>query len=179
MTQLERNAVIWSSLDQPGRGLEYCWFSPKTALGTILRLDEQQLAFQLGYQLAWNERYELQEAALSVYRNGESKNLVLNSESIKKYSGCQNCQDIDIWPTPLTNSLTLKRLNLEIGGRSEIDVLWIEAPSLSYQKRRQIYTRVDTLRYFFESPEENFRATITLDDDGFVRHYPELFERRF
>lgn len=85
--------------------------------------------------------------------------------------------DIDITATPATNALPIRRLKLAVGGHSDVEVAWVQVPSLDVGVGRQRYTRVGPRAYCFESRDRDFRRTITVDDDGFVLSYPGLFER--
>ncbi|WP_424448326.1 putative glycolipid-binding domain-containing protein [Microbacterium arborescens] len=85
--------------------------------------------------------------------------------------------DIDITATPATNALPIRRLKLTVGGHADVEVAWVQVPSLDVGLGRQRYTRVGPRAYCFESRDRDFRRTITVDDDGFVLSYPGLFER--
>ena len=55
---------------------------------------------------------------------------------------------------------------------------WVSAPDLTVVAKPQAYTRLQERIYLFESLDETgFKATLPVDDDGFVTDYPELFRR--
>lgn len=85
--------------------------------------------------------------------------------------------DVDITATPATNALPIRRLGLAVGSRADIEVAWVQVPSLEVRLGRQRYTRVGPRAYCFESRDREFRRTLTVDADGFVLSYPGLFER--
>ncbi|MFS0713385.1 putative glycolipid-binding domain-containing protein [Microbacterium sp. 2P01SA-2] len=85
--------------------------------------------------------------------------------------------DLDITATPATNALPIRRLRLAVGSRDDIEVAWVQVPSLEVRLSRQRYTRVGPRAYCFESRDHDFRRTLTVDEDGFVLSYPGLFER--
>ena len=85
--------------------------------------------------------------------------------------------DVDLWPTPFTNSLPVRRLRLSEGVAAEIRVIYVEAPDLSVSVKAQRYTRQGGGLYRFESPEDGFTSEIQLDEQDLVRVYPGLFER--
>ncbi|MET3469041.1 putative glycolipid-binding domain-containing protein [Microbacterium sp. 1262] len=85
--------------------------------------------------------------------------------------------DIDITATPATNALPIRRLGPAVGGRADVEVAWVQVPSLDVALGRQRYTRVGPRAYCFESRDRDFRRTLTVDDDGFVLSYPGVFER--
>jgi hypothetical protein len=85
--------------------------------------------------------------------------------------------DVDLWPTPFTNTLPVRRLRLAEGVAAEIRVLYVNAPDLSVSAQVQRYTRQGGGLYRFESLEDGFTSEIELDEQGLVRVYPGLFER--
>ena len=89
------------------------------------------------------------------------------------------CTDIDISCTPFTNTLPIRRLNLKIGESAEIQVLHVDCPQIRFEVSRQRYERLSESQYRFTSLENDFTAIITVDENGFVTDYPELFERKY
>lgn len=85
--------------------------------------------------------------------------------------------DIDLAFSPFTNTLPLRRLDLEIGASVEIVTAYVDAPSLQVMPDPQRYTRVAVDRYLYESLDSDFAREITVDPDGFVLDYPGLFVR--
>lgn len=89
----------------------------------------------------------------------------------------KNCTDIDISITPFTNSLPINRLRLDLNKPQPIEVLYIDVPENSIRASRQRYTRKSGTVYNFQTIPNDFEADIIVDNDGFVVHYPQLFER--
>lgn len=87
------------------------------------------------------------------------------------------CVDIDIAVTPFTNTLPIRRLDLDVGESTEITVAYITVPQLKLSPAAQRYTRLGRRSYRFESLESGFVANITVDDRGLVDDYPGLFRR--
>ena len=87
--------------------------------------------------------------------------------------------DVDLSGSPLTNTLPIRRLDLlkaEPGVAHRLSVAWVALPSLEVVQADQIYTPLDEGRIRFAN--ETFSADLVVDDDGFVRDYPELAKRR-
>ena len=87
--------------------------------------------------------------------------------------------DVDLSASPLFNTLPLRRLGLAgaaEGTARSITVAWVRVPSLEVMAAEQTYTVLGPERVRFAS--EGFTADVTLDQDGFVVHYPGLAERR-
>ncbi len=93
----------------------------------------------------------------------------------------EDCIDIDLAVTPFTNTLPIRRLNLDPGESREIVVAYIAAPALRVNRSRQRYTRLKPLedlnRYRYEGLDSGFQTLITVDHDGLVIDYPGLFKR--
>lgn len=172
--------AMWSSLDLPG--LECVWFEGRSATGTILRADERGSPYRVSYRFTWKGGFQPTQARIEVAQESEARALELAHDrawrdSQGELTSFEGCRDVDLWPTPLTNSLTIRRLDLAIDERAEVDVLWIEAPMLRLERVRQVYTRVDEHGYRFQSPASGFEAVLQCDEDGLVIEYPGLFRR--
>ena len=85
------------------------------------------------------------------------------------------CLDVDIWPTPLTNSLPLWRCEWTMGMPQGFAMAWIDADAMTVRRSEQIYTLLDDTHVRFQS--EDFERVITIDADRLVVDYPGLFER--
>lgn len=83
--------------------------------------------------------------------------------------------EIDIQATPLTNTLPIRRLDLAVGESADIDTAWIAVPALTVVRDPQRYTRVGERQWLYESRDSDFRAVLTVDDEGVVLDYPGLF----
>jgi len=89
----------------------------------------------------------------------------------------RGCVDGDIWPTPFTNTLPIRRLGLAVGERREIDVALIDGVDATVTRASQAYTRLDRSVFRFESVGSDFVADLTVDPTGLVLDYPGLFTR--
>ena len=89
-----------------------------------------------------------------------------------------NAIDIDLSITPFTNTLTIRRLNLQRGQSQEILAVYIQLPSLGITTDRQRYTCLEAgRRYRYESVDSDFTREIEVDAHGLVVTYPGLFRR--
>jgi hypothetical protein len=88
----------------------------------------------------------------------------------------RGCLDIDIWPTPLTNSLPLWRQSWADGDKRALVVAWIDADEMTVAARHQTYERLDLSHFRFSTPE-GFERVLSVDDVHLVVGYPGLFER--
>ncbi len=186
-------AVSWAPTWNPaaqGAGLEHLLLSPGSADGVVLAVDDAQGPFRLVYRLQWDAaNWRLRSAELSV-RIGPgagNRSLQLRTDGQGHWQDGQGkalgeldgCLDIDIWPTPFTNSFPIRRQPLRLGERREFLVAWVDGVDLGAVKpQRQAYTRLAERRYLFESLDgSGFSAELPVDAHGLVLDYPGLFRR--
>lgn len=93
------------------------------------------------------------------------------------HSELAGARDIDLAITPFTNTLPIRRLDLAIDDEGDVSAVYVSFPDLEVTLEEQRYTRLDEDLYLFESLDGDFTAEITVDLDGFVVDYPDLFER--
>lgn len=113
--------------------------------------------------------------ALLIERAGETSWRV-NGASRSDLDGCD---EVDLSITPFCNTLVIKRLGLDPGSVAEATTLYVAFPELTTVPSRQRYERLDatTVRYVDLGAFQGFEATLTLDEDGFVRTYEGLYDR--
>ena len=87
------------------------------------------------------------------------------------------CLDPDISMTPFTNTIAIRRLGSRVGEAAEIKVAYILVPELALRAAPQRYTHLSPRLWRFDGLDIDFAADITVDEDGFVVEYPELFRR--
>jgi uncharacterized protein len=85
------------------------------------------------------------------------------------------CIDVDISTTPLTNTLPVRRLRLAPGHSVEIQVGYVDVPSLVVRAVAQRYTRLDERTYRYSSG--SFAADVAFDQNDLVTDYLGLWER--
>jgi hypothetical protein len=86
-----------------------------------------------------------------------------------------DCIDVDISTTPLTNTLPVRRLRLAVGQSAEIQVGYVDVPTLTIRAVSQRYTRTDGRTYRYTSG--SFAADVIFDDDDLVIDYEDLWRR--
>lgn len=93
----------------------------------------------------------------------------MNGEPV---SAVEDCIDLDLNFSPVTNTLPIRRLNLKVGETRSVKAAWLRFPSFQLERLEQIYTRIDDLTVRYETAS-GFAATLTVDSDGLVTHYPD------
>ena len=84
------------------------------------------------------------------------------------------CIDVDIFPSPLTNSLPIRRL----GAGAETTAAWVQIPELTVEPLPQRYTPLaGGARWRYEALSSGFTTEFDVDADGLVVDYPGLARR--
>jgi len=182
-------AITWTPIwdkNREGVGLEHLLLREGSADSVVLALEEDGRPFRLAYQLGWDQSWRLREAQLVVTTEHGARPLHLRTDGAGRWrdgagralSALDGCFDIDIWPTPFTNSFPIRRQPMAIGERRELVVAWVAAPELTVRPVRQRYTRLAERRYRFENLDgDGFHAELAVDEDDVVLDYEGLFRR--
>lgn len=189
MTQSAARTICWRQLwneQRPGVGLEHLLLFENAADSVLVALDAEHGTFRLTYRLTWDDNWQIREARLDVVSERDTRSLTLLTDGRGQWHDADGeplphldgCQDIDIWPTPFTNSFPMRRVPMLVGERKEFCMAWVFAPELSVKPQRQAYTRVADRLYLFESLDgSDFKVQLPVDADRIVVDYPGLFER--
>ncbi len=175
----------WSEA-HPGVGLEHLLLGDQSADSVVVAIDDDAGPFRLAYRLAWDARWQLRSAELVLAAQGTTRSLRLETDGQghwqdgegRSRSDLDGCLDIDIWPTPFTNSFPILREPMQVGERRTFRMAWVDALALAVHAQPQAYTRLDDTTYLFENLDgSGFRAELPVDADGIVLDYPGLFRR--
>jgi uncharacterized protein len=180
--------MIWQNLDTSA--LEHHRFTDlpdgsKHANGLSVGVIED-IPFRLRYHVALDERWHVREVKIidliednTVVRlgaDGEGHWTNADGSAATQFDGCM---DIDFTATPFTNTLPIQRLGRQVGITHEIDVVYIVHPEFEIYPAKQFYTCLSAdemgARYHFKM--DDFERDITVDPEGFVTDYPDLFQR--
>ncbi|MCW5669850.1 MAG: putative glycolipid-binding domain-containing protein [Hydrogenophaga sp.] len=189
MARTDTRTLCWQPTWNPARrgvGLEHLLLSDTEASAVVLAFDESSGPFRLSYRLAWGRSWQLRRADLLVDTERASRALSLRTDgqghwhdsNHRALSELEGCLDIDIWPTPFTNSFPIRREPMAVGERREFRMAWVNAPDLTVQAKPQAYTRLAERLYRFESLDgSGFQVDLPVDEEGIVLDYPGLFKR--
>lgn len=176
---------MWNKAHE-GVGLEHLLIDERTADSVVLAVDDERGPFRLTYRLAWDDAWRLREADLFVATDRSTQSLDLRTDGQGHWrhsdgrmrGDLDGCLDVDIWPTPFTNSFPIRRQPMTVGARHEFRMAWIFGPDLRVQPRPQAYTRLGERLYLYEKLDGSaFSAELSVDEDGIVLDYPTLFRR--
>lgn len=189
MTTAKTRTICWTpcwNVSHKHVGLEHLSLSAGSADSVVLAFDAARGPFRLDYQLRWNDSWQLVCTDLTVDVGAAIRSLSLRTDGQGRWKDdlgrpmaeLDGCLDIDIWPTPFTNTFPLRRSCMRIGERREFCMAWVDGLEMTVQPQRQAYTRLAERHYLFESLDESgFSAELRLDEDGIVLDYPGLFRR--
>ena len=187
--------VIWSDLGD-GPGLEHLKLTRDEegylADGMYVGRNNDTTPYRLHYLIRVDPAWQMQSARLHLIDGPDGsaelsltvdENCDWRNEAGESLPALAGCHEIDIYATPFTNTLPIRRLGLKPGESAEISVAYIDAPSLEPRPVRQRYHCIrpagpDNGAYRYEAL---FRAgsavEIEVDSDGLVIDYPDCFSR--
>jgi uncharacterized protein len=180
-----KRVVVWKNLLIDGT--DYCglWHTAEGWLlkGTVVGVLKDQRPTLASYEIHCDENWLTHRAEIERTIGSDVKTLSLIVESRGVWHGSgqelrdiQGCDDVDLAVTPATNTLAIRRLNLQVGNSESIIAAWVKFPELTVQPLSQRYTRVTQNIYRYES-NTGFSAEIVVDDLGLVTTYPGGWER--
>jgi hypothetical protein len=173
--------VMWTAL---------CWPSTEhlnlriddaqvVADGAVVALDGRptRLAYQIVCDPNWATRM------LSLAPHDEPDLILVRRDGDRWYDGAgveraelRGCIDVDIALTPFTNTLPIRRLDLPVGHSADLRMVYVQLEhGLSVSASDQRYTRLGPNTYRYSSG--SFTTDLTVDADGLVTDYPDLWRR--
>jgi uncharacterized protein len=120
-----------------------------------------------------NYRYSNHSQLIQFEGDGKG-NWKQDGKNAARFNGCV---DVDIALTPFTNTLPIRRLQLQEQQSQEIQVIYCDLLDQKIMPVHQKYTCLSATAYHYENIPNDFEATIQVDDSGFVVDYPSLFVR--
>jgi len=183
-------SIFWAPWD--GQGLEHL----------RLTLDEEEIVgrgivlgfaggapFRLRYKIKCDRHWRTRKVELEIYdihgvrdrrlrADGKGNWSEQDGEALSELAGCL---DVDISATPFTNTLAMRRLDLQPGENAGLTVAYVKLPELTIRPVSQRYScnwRAPTGAVVtYEGLFRGFKADLALDADGLVMDYPETFRR--
>ncbi len=182
----KNSEVFWRP--ENGIGLENCNIAEVangiTVDSTVIGSRNSE-NFRLHYRIVCNRQFHVNEVRMELLGNSENRSLHLISDGSGNWTDgnkfplpqISGCFEVDISATPFTNTIPILRLQLAPGSIKELQVAYIEVPSLMITKVDQRYTCINERRYKYEGLFRNFEAELPLDENYLVIDYPETFRR--
>lgn len=177
--------ILWK-----GKGncsLEHChimlYESGPVVQATVIGTEDGKI-YKTDYVIKCNEKWHTLALDLSCYyddilsehqlRGDGMGNWILDGKEAGMLKGCL---DIDISQTPFTNSLFINRVKLQEGSMQECNLIYIDVLQRELKVKPQQYTRLSRYQYRFANVPNDFKALISVDDNGIVTDYEGLFLR--
>lgn len=179
--------VVWQRLDNVGLEHLQLTESADTILvdSVVIGVDDNNAYFRLHYQINCDAHYRVQRVDLdlagheliTLTADDNGHWFFTDHQPLREFNGYV---DIDISATPFTNTLPIRRLDWQPGQSRSLDMVYIRIPELTLERVTQQYTCLEQnadSRSLFEYEQPGFSAILSIDADGFVQNYPELFRR--
>lgn len=183
--------VFWAAWE--GRGLEHLRLSrgpdAVRADSLIIAVGADGGPFRARYQIDCDAGWKVRGARIEVLE-APARALELRADGHGRWTDAatgaalplEGCVDIDIYPSPFTNTLPMRRLAGAVIGRPvAIEVAWVALPELTIEATRQEYTLLergaDGTRWRFRALDSDFTAELAADRDSLVLDYPGIARR--
>ena len=176
--------VLWRRLDIPGHEFarlffdSFCWHLNGTA---IFVQDEKPC--RVDYRLKCNSEWETLSGRVSGWAGEKEIEIEISVEQNRRWringqecAQAADCIDLDLNFSPLTNTLPIRRLNLNVGEKAEVRAAWLKFPSFQIESLEQSYHRIDATTYRYESAGGRFVANLIVNETGFVTSYPNFWQ---
>lgn len=150
---------------------------------TIIGLYREKM-YQVDYRIKTNKNGATIFAGIHSRHNNQMQRIRLEGDGQGRwmYNGRRadnfdGCLDVDIPLTPFTNTLPIRRLQLNEGQSQQIRIIYCDILQQQIKSVSQKYTRLADEQYRYQNVPNDFEATIKVDEFGLVIDYPQLFVR--
>ncbi len=175
-TDIAWTALPWSSVEHVAITDEDGWTADGAMVavfdGRAVRLTYRLQVDVAGATRALDLADSVGGASLALRGDGQGRWSDADGVPVPDLDGCI---DVDISTTPLTNTLPVRRLRLAPGESADIQVAYVDVPSLAVRPVAQSYRRIDNRSYRYESG--SFAADVVFDEDDLVTDYVGLWRR--
>ncbi|KZN25014.1 hypothetical protein A4G99_00240 [Haladaptatus sp. R4] len=183
---MQRN-VVWESED--GVSTEHLSVEFDDAVGAdgvVVGIREQK-PFRIRYRVDCDGTGTVRRVEIDPLGTGSGIELEHDGDGNWTKDGTRapelaGCRDVDISVTPFTNTIPIRRLDLDSGESETISVVYLDVPAMTATQVEQRYTGLESLGssggvFRYESLESGFTADLPVDSDGVVVDYPGVFGR--
>lgn len=182
--------VMWISPD--GQKFEHLSMTTDEnghlADGVMIHLNPEK-TYRLRYRIHCDSLWQVRSAEINRLDKTEQSVVLLADGAGRWMNGrgvalrhLHGCCDLDIYFSPFTNTLAIRRLGLAPGESADIEVVYIDAYEMSVKVVQQRYTfmrvTAEGALYRYENlPAGGFTAELPVDADGLLLEYPGFFKR--
>jgi uncharacterized protein len=182
----EEKTIIWRRFEAIGAGHEFARVFSKDSKrfleGAAIFVYEKQFC-RLNYRIECDADWQTVSARVFGLVGAETIEIEIAVDTAKRWiindvenPETANCTDIDLNFSPVTNTLPIRRLNLQTGEKAEVRAAWLRFPSFKLELLEQTYERIAENKYVYESAGGAFRAELKTNDSGIVVDYPHLWQ---
>ena len=177
--------LLWRRLDAPGHDvcrLEHNGEAWQLDGAAVFCHDDGRYA-QLHYRVRCDKAWHTQWGTVRGWLGSEAIELAiargahgawkLNDQPVPDLG---HCVDLDLGFTPATNLLALRRMHLAEGESADAPAAWVDLAGGGLSELAQRYERRAKDAYWYSAPRFDYAALLKVTPDGFVRHYPQLWE---
>ncbi len=177
--------ILWQF--EREQSLDYCSLYPTDqgfALSGTVLLAVEQRPTRIEYAVRVDGAWHTSRATVDVYSGDAHRHITLTVDGERRWwhnseeiVDCRGCVDVDLVFTPATNTLPLRRLDFASSASHDTTAAWLRFPELAVEPLAQRYTRLSASRYRYESFKHDFRAELTVDDQGLVVRYGDFWRQ--
>jgi hypothetical protein len=169
--------VLWVALED--RGFEHLLLSlaPIVKADGIIVRDNDGSSYRAQYMIECDAGWRVRNVDIAGMRLTSDCAGHWYDASGNQLPALDGCFDVDILASPFTNTLAIRRLQLDIGASATIDIVFIDPRDGRFHRSTQRYTRTHERRYHYASLESGFESDLPVDDDGLLIEYPGYFRR--
>jgi hypothetical protein len=175
--------IIWRRLDVPGH--ESARLASRDArhvlAGTSVFIHEG-VPCRLDYSIVCSPAWQTESASVRGWVGQREIEVAIGVDPFRRWDldghdvpAVAGCVDVDLNFSPSTNLLPIRRLNLRVGQSAEVTAAWLRFPSFQLEPLLQAYHRTAKQTYRYETAGASFVRDLTVNDAGFVTHYPGFF----
>jgi uncharacterized protein len=178
-------AGLWQWLQSPGlERFEFVRAGDEWVFrGTILTMAKNAAA-EVRYEIVCNSLFHTRVASIFLREPTGERTLKIDAhdgrwfENGRENHAVKGAIDIDLGWSPSTNTLPIRRLNLDVGHASgEFIAAWVRFPDLLLQPLPQEYLRLAERKYRYSSRGGAFEANVLVDGDSLVLDYEGFWQR--
>ncbi len=89
--------------------------------------------------------------------------------------GLDHLWDLDYGFTPATNLQQLRRVDIALGQKVDLPVVWFDIEMTTLVELPQRYERRDERTYWYVAPTVHYEGLLELSSNGFANNYPPLW----
>ena len=175
--------IVWAGIGFPS--MEYCVIQKEAEewrFSGVLVAKLREVSFSARYELLADSAFRARSLLIEKTQGGTIAHRKAEHRKGgwfvdgKMMAELNECNDVDIEASPVTNTIPIRRGNLEIGERVDFTAAWVKFPSLTVDRLKQSYERLSDRKYRYRSAS-GFTAELEVDDIGIVVRYGDVWKK--